>query len=906
MLLAESAVKIKMKVDNTDLKKGLQEAKTDAVKTTREMQSEAMKLAHKYKKEGMSMSDAMKKAHAEIKEEAKKAFIAAGGSAEEWEQKVKESARQAEDAMDKFGDGVKTSTGKMAAFSGAVGGIFASLTSSAISGLQNLTSKAITASDALQKFGSTMEFAGYDTKEIDAAREAVKKYADETVFNLEDVANTTAQLAANNVKDYTALTQAAGNLTAVAGGGADAFKSVAMMLTQTAGAGKLTTENWNQLADAIPGASGKLQEAMEKNGAYTGNFRDAMAQGQITAEEFNQALMDLGLSDTAIEAAKSTATIEGAVGNLEATVVSGIMNIIDAIGKDKLTAAIGFLGDTLSFIFEIIAAVVGFISDHIEVFGLLAAAIGLVVGAQWAMTAAQTALNAAMSANPISLVIIAVVALVSALLLLYDKSEKFRNFVDGVFSDVKEWALDLWDNIKAIIDEAKPLIDAAWEFIKQVFAVALDFILWYFGNTWNGIKAVWDFVQPYFELLMEGIRIAVEFLAETLPVLFENAWAAIQKVWDVVGPYFRLIWRTIETIFSVVAAVLGGDFGDAWNAVKDWWNDATGYFAEIWQGIKNIFVDVVSYFGGKFEEAYNTVKDWFTLENFKSVFKSSIVDGLTAIIDDVTEAAGKVWTAIKDAMSKAINVVFGFGGGGEGGDDYGQNISGTLSPFNVGRISSNYGYRIHPITKKRQFHNGVDIAAAGGTPIQSTTSGIVQRVAFERNGFGNYVVVQDSYGNLHYYAHMSRTAARVGQPVLRGTRIGYVGTTGRSTGNHLHYGVKAGNAWTSPWAWLSAARGYATGGFPAIGEIFIGNENGIEMMGRMGKQNVVANNMQIIDGIRAGVYSGLLKLQQAGGNRTHNQSVNLTQNFFKENVSPSDTKRAARRGVREALAGGQA
>lgn len=808
--------------------------------------------------------------------------------------------------MQETGTIAEKSMGKLAAVSGAVGGAVSSLVGSAISGLSNLTSEALTASDALQKFGSTMEFAGFDTAEIDKAREAVKKYADDTVYDLSDVANTTAQLAANNVKDYQKLTEAAGNLNAVAGGNKETFKSVAMVLTQTAGAGKLTTENWNQLTDAIPGASGKLQEAMLKNGAYTGNFRDAMAQGQITAEEFNQALMDLGMSDAAIEAAKSTATIEGAVGNLEATVVSGIMNIIDAIGKDKLTAAIGFLGETLSFIFEIIATVVGFISDHIEVFGLLAAAIGLVVGAQYAMEAAQIALNAAMTANPISLIIIAIVALVTALVLLYDKSEKFRNFVNTVFAEVKEIALELWDSIKEIIDEAKPLIDATWEFIKQVFAVALDFIIWYFGKAWDGIKAVWNAVKPYFEVLMEGIRIVVEWLAEELPVFFENAWKAIKLIWDVVGPYFRLIWTTIETIFSVVAAVLGGDFGDAWKAIKKWWNEAKGYFRDIWEGIKNIFAEVVSFFGEKFKEAYNTVKEWFTIENFKKVFNESIVGGLLGIIDDVKEAAGKVWQSIKDAMSKAIDVVFGFGGGGEEGNDYGVGVSGSLSPFNVARISSSYGMRVNPVTKKRAMHNGTDFAAPAGTPIQSTTPGIVTRVAYEKNGFGNYVVVQDRNGNLHYYAHMRQTAAHVGQPVFRGTRIGYVGTTGRSTGNHLHYGVKRGGSWVNPAAWWRSARGFATGGFPEVGELFIGNENGIEMMGKMGKRNVVANNMQIIDGIRAGIYSGMMKLQQQNGGRTNNNNVTLTQNFYKENVSPSDTKRAARRGVREALAGGQA
>lgn len=97
--------------------------------------------------------------------------------------------------------------------------------------------------------------------------------------------------------NYDRLAEAAGNLNAVAGGSADTFKSVAMVLTQTAGQGKLTTENWNQLSDAIPGASGKIQQALKEAGAYTGNFRDAMADGQITAQEFNDAIMSLGFTD---------------------------------------------------------------------------------------------------------------------------------------------------------------------------------------------------------------------------------------------------------------------------------------------------------------------------------------------------------------------------------------------------------------------------------------------------------------------------------------------------------------------------------------------------------------------------------------------------------------------------------
>lgn len=222
-----------------------------------------------------------------------------------------------------------------------IGGLAASAVQMVGDAILDLGKEALNAADSLTKFESTMSFAGFDTAQIEASKQAVQDYAARTVYDLETVANTTAQLAANGVKDYVGLTEAAGNLNAVAGGNASTFQSVAMMLTQTAGAGKLTTENWNQLADAIPGASGKLQEAMLQNGAYTGNFREAMEQGQITAEEFNQSVMQLGMSDFAVEAASSVDTIEGAVGNLKATIVDGVANLLtDGGGMEAITGFI--------------------------------------------------------------------------------------------------------------------------------------------------------------------------------------------------------------------------------------------------------------------------------------------------------------------------------------------------------------------------------------------------------------------------------------------------------------------------------------------------------------------------------------------------------------------------------------
>ena len=238
-------------------------------------------------------------------------------------------------------------TTKAAAFGSFMGGAALKGVTALWDKVSSFGSAVMDMSDSTDKFVSTMNFAGIDTANVEKASKAARDYADRTVYDLSTIQNTTAQLAANGIKDYTGLTEAAGNLNAVAGGNADTFGSVAMVLTQTAGAGKLTTENWNQLADAIPGASGKLQEAMKANGAYTGNFRDAMEKGEISADEFNQAIMQLGMSDVAKEAASSTKTMEGALGNLEAAITGGLTDAFNLI-KPAVTGALTEAGDRIS------------------------------------------------------------------------------------------------------------------------------------------------------------------------------------------------------------------------------------------------------------------------------------------------------------------------------------------------------------------------------------------------------------------------------------------------------------------------------------------------------------------------------------------------------------------------------
>ncbi len=113
------------------------------------------------------------------------------------------------------------------------------------------------------------------------------------------------------------------------------------------------------------------------------------------------------------------------------------------------------------------------------------------------------------------------------------------------------------------------------------------------------------------------------------------------------------------------------------------------------------------------------------------------------------------------------------------------------------RVSSPFGYRTHPITRRKHLHNGVDIPAPKGTVIRAAGSGEVARSGYHYS-YGNYVVIAHGNGYMTLYAHMSKRAATQGQVVKAGQKIGYVGTTGSSTGNHLHFSVKKGSSWLNP------------------------------------------------------------------------------------------------------------
>jgi len=135
------------------------------------------------------------------------------------------------------------------------------------------------------------------------------------------------------------------------------------------------------------------------------------------------------------------------------------------------------------------------------------------------------------------------------------------------------------------------------------------------------------------------------------------------------------------------------------------------------------------------------------------------------------------------------------------GDNPPSNATWT-TPVSGYRLTSAFGMRKHPVLKVTRMHNGIDMACAQGTPIYATRAGTVTRTSYQAGGAGNYVSINHLDGFSSIYMHMTHYVVSQGQSVSRGQLIGYVGSTGISTGPHLHFGISYAGTYVNPLAYI--------------------------------------------------------------------------------------------------------
>lgn len=566
---------------------------------------------------------------------------------------------------------------------GALAGI--SLTAAA-GFIASYTGEALAASDATDKFKSTLDFAGLDSSAISALTKSTQAYADKTVYDLSDIQNITAQLASNGVAGFDKLAEAAGNLNAVAGGNKETFKSVGQVITQTAGAGKLMTENWRQLTDAIPGAAGPLKQALLEAGAYTGDFQKAMENGEITADEFNQAITSLGFQEAAQQAATSTSTFEGAWGNFEAAITGGLVKIIEPLKGPVLDAFNSFtdkvggvfdwvsekvskfssgdgLGD-MSGIFAGLGPVIGGLAGALGpllssipglggVFGSLTGPVGIVIGLFTQMIANSSALQGAL--GTVFQVIGQVLQVAAPILgqIMTIIGELLGQIGDQLAPVIEQIATVIGDVLIAVLPMLTPILSTIGSLLSALIPVAGQIISIVLATVLPMVRQL----TPIIAEVIAAIAPLVVQLASALIPIIAALMPVVQTVFDAVKNIIESAMTAVQGVINIVLGVINGDWSQVWSGMQGLITGVFGAIRGLITGAMNVARSIISstlnVITGIWSSAWNALTGW--VSKAWSGIVSSVSSGVSRMMGFITSIPNKILGAFANAKSWLVD-----------------------------------------------------------------------------------------------------------------------------------------------------------------------------------------------------------------------------------------------------------
>lgn len=448
-----------------------------------------------------------------------------------------------------------------------------------------------------------------------------------------------------------------------------------------------------------------------------------------------------------------------------------------------LAAVIDFLSPFLAFLASspalLIGAVIG-IGLMVGAIKLLTASISL-IGVQATLTGIKMAAAWVVGLGPIGLIIAGIAALVAGIVWAYNNVGWFKDFVDSAFKVIGEAATWLFENVMKPVFEGigkaamwmwnnvlKPLFDGWVHIFKNVLGPAFS---WLYQNiikpAFEGIGAsidwVWkNVIKPVFDFLSKAIT-------EDIPKAFDNGVAAVKKIWETIQDIAK------APVKFVVDTVINKGLIDSMN------------------GLGNIFgMDDIAHV--KLPEGFS--EGGYTGPGGK--YQPAGIVHAGEVVWSQADIARWGGVGVVEAMRKAV-------GYAKGGLVHPLRASTVSQPFHGG-------------------HNGIDFAAPTGTPIGAAGPGRVSSAGWSAHGGGNEIHIDHPNGLQTWYAHLSSFAVKLGDMVKGGQRIGEVGSTGNSTGPHLHYMVMNGGwpNYVNPSAYLDGGGESGKGGWNPIGDIIDG------------------------------------------------------------------------------------
>ena len=521
----------------------------------------------------------------------------------------------------------------------------------AMSEISSSIDGAVARVDTLNNFPKVMSNLGIGAEE---AEKSINKMSDKlaglpTTLDQGAMAVQRFTSANGDVQKSTDIFLALNNAILAGGASSEIQASALEQLSQSYAKGKPDMMEWRTAMTAMPAQLKQVATAMGYVDADA--LGEALRTGAVSMDEFMDTITKLntdgvnGFQSFEDQARNSTGGIGTAITVAKTQVVKGVADIITSINKGlqdadlpSISEIITTIGkkakEALDGIAENMPKIINFLKTILPILTPIFAAITAfkIVLIIKGVIAAIASLNAVMLANPIGLIVAAIAALVAAFVLLWNKSEGFRNFWIG-----------LWNGI---VEFMSPIIDSIVEM---------------FQSAWELIQVVWGYVEPYFKQLFENIKIIVKTVKSVLTDVFSGAWEIIKTVWSVAGTYFKTVFDTITGIFKAIKAILSGDFKGAWEAIKGVFSGWGSFFQKLFNSIVKIFSTI----GSKFLSiGKNIVKGiWQGISNGLSWIKDKITGWVGNVLKFIKKLFGikSPSTVMRDEVGKYLAQGMGVG-----------------------------------------------------------------------------------------------------------------------------------------------------------------------------------------------------------------------------------------------------
>ena len=285
---------------------------------------------------------------------------------------------------------------------------------------------------------------------------------------------------------------------------------------------------------------------------------------------------------------------------------------------------------------------------------------------------AMLAVNAAMKANPIGLVISLIAGLVAGFLYLWNTSEEFRNFWIGLWETIKTTASGVWEAIKSAADNVITALQTGWEAFTTFFST-----LW--TNISNAVFTAWEFIKNVVSVGLQTIGLiisaAVQIIALPFQFIWENCKGIIQKAWDkiknivtvgvnVVKTVITVVFNAIKAYITIVVNIWQTIISTAWNVIKTVVttvvNAIKNVVTTVWNAISSVTSSVFNAIKSVASSVWNSIKSVITsvVNGIKSTVSNiwnSIKSTTSSVFESIKSTASSVWNSIKSAIETPIN-----------------------------------------------------------------------------------------------------------------------------------------------------------------------------------------------------------------------------------------------------------